>query len=129
MEMNEHLSHFSGIDRVIHDHGPAFEGGHLEERDVRVAHVVERDPRVHPHRVVLRQTGLDVGHDLGAHAFIRYHVHALLLANSCGAAVIYHISHILGGIYVIVVAVVLVVTWIKGTVDYSSNSHQAPKAY
>ncbi len=73
----ENCSHFSRIDGVVHDGDPALERGHLEERDVRVSHVVKGDAGVDPLRVVLGQAGHDIRNDLGAHFFPSYSVSAL----------------------------------------------------
>ena len=59
-----HSSHFSGVDSVVHDWNPSLECGHLEERDVGVAHVVEGYAAVNPLGVVLTQARLDVGDNL-----------------------------------------------------------------
>lgn len=50
-------SHFSRIDRIVHDRHPAFESGHLEERDVGDADVVKGYPRIDPLCVVFGETG------------------------------------------------------------------------
>jgi hypothetical protein len=71
------MSHISRIDRIVHDLYPPLEGGDLEERDVGVAHVVKGDAAVDPLSVVLREAGLDVGHDLGRDALAGGEVGAL----------------------------------------------------
>ena len=71
------IAHFSRINGVVHDSDPALESGHLEEGDVGVAHVVERDPAVHPLGVVLREARLNVRHDFGAHSLASDQVHTL----------------------------------------------------
>ena len=75
--VEENFSHFSRVNGVVHDGDPALERGHLEERDVRVSHVVKGDARVDPLRVVLGEAGHHIRHDLGAHFFPGYSVSTL----------------------------------------------------
>ncbi len=73
------LPHVSGVRCVAHDGDPPLEGGHLEEGDVGVANMVERDAAVDPLGVVLRQAGSHVRDDLSAHSLSRADLHTLLV--------------------------------------------------
>lgn len=69
------MAHLSGINGVIHDLDPAFEGRHLEQAEVRLAHMIKVHPRVLP-RVIFRYTGVHIGDDLVAQGrFV--HINAL----------------------------------------------------
>ena len=47
------LTNFSGVSGIVHDRLPALEGGHLEQGNVGMTHVVKCDLRVDPFGVVL----------------------------------------------------------------------------
>ena len=72
-----HTHVFARVNGVLHDGDPALEGGHLEQGQVGVAHVVKVDGRVDPLGPVLLQAGRHVGGDLGTHRQQRRHVPTL----------------------------------------------------
>lgn len=67
--------YFSRVNRVVHDLNPSLKGGHLEQTQVRLAHVVEIHWRILP-RVVLGHARIRVGDDLVAQRGL-VDVHAL----------------------------------------------------
>lgn len=57
--------YLSGVDGVVHDLNPAFEGGHLEQAEVRVTYVVKVHRRILP-GVVLADARIPIRYDLVA---------------------------------------------------------------